>query len=217
MRSMSFKSSSDCEYEVAGGQPVDERFECGVVTGAAVASAIDVRRRVYVEEFGFDLGGSGWDEIDDRAFHLLATTSAGAPVASLRLVDEDARPFEVERFLEIEPFLPSGGRVAEITRLCVLAPYRRMTEASLVHLAILRGVFRLTKQLGVTEILASTRPDLAPLYDYLLFEMYPNAIYEHPEIGGQPHTLMHLNLDAAADRYQRSRRILYEAIRDILA
>ena len=209
---MSFKSSSGCEDEVAGGKSVDESFRCEVVTGAAVASAIDVRRRVYVDEFGFDLGGSGRDEIDDRAFQLLATTSAGLPVASLRLVDEDGRPFEVERFLDIEPYLPSEGRVAEITRFCVLAPYRRITEASLVHVAILREVLRLARQLKVTEILASTRPDLAPLYDYLLFEMYPNAIYEHPEIGGEPHTLMHLNLNSVIDRYRRSRRILYEAI-----
>jgi len=48
-----------------------ECFRCEVVSGLEAERAIEIRRQVYIEEFGFDLGGAGpRDALDDRAFHL---------------------------------------------------------------------------------------------------------------------------------------------------
>jgi hypothetical protein len=211
------------QYAVRGGRglPMTEagrstktitEFYCKVVNGKDADCALDIRRRVYIEEFGFDLGGSGpRDPIDDRSYQLLASTADGEPVGSLRLTD--TRPFEIEAFLDIGPYLEQGRRPAEITRLCILAPYRRISRATFVHLAILKEVLRLAWQVGVTDFIASTREELKPFYDYLLFETYPGAVYYHPEIGNTKHTLMRLDLATVVERYRRVRPALYEAVR----
>lgn len=189
-------------------------FRCEVVSGADVERAIEIRRHVYIEEFGYDLGGAGpRDALDDRAFHLLATTAGDEPVGSLRFLDAPARPFEIEAFLDLTPYLDPRRHPAEITRLCVAAAYRRITQAAFVHLVILEAVLRLAKQLGVTDIIASTRSDLMVFYQYLLFETYPDVVYRHPEIGGAVHTLMRLDLTKIEERYRTGRPTLYEAVR----
>jgi|ERR1700687_1604813 len=187
-----------------------ESFRCRVATGPDVERAIEIRRQVYTEEFGFDLGGAGpRDALDDRAIHLLATTSTDEPVASLRLIDASARPFEVESFLNLTPYLDPGRHPAEITRLCIRAPYRRITRTAFVHLAILDAVLRLAHRLNVTDFVASTRPDLMAFYAYLLFESYPHVVYRHPEIGNAEHTLMRLDLTTIKERYKSVRPTLY--------
>jgi len=108
-----------------------------VFFGNECGPSLEVRQRVYVEEFGFDLGGSARDELDARAFHIVATTAAGVSAASLRLVDAANRPFEVENFLDLGQYLAPESHPAEITRLCILAPFRRIATASLVHIALL--------------------------------------------------------------------------------
>jgi N-acyl-L-homoserine lactone synthetase len=194
----------------------DARFRCELVSGRDVDRVVDIRRRVYVEEFGFDLGGAVRDSLDDRAWHLLATGPNGEPAGALRLVDDASRPFEVEKFLALSDHLDPSRRAAEITRLCILAPYRRLSSQPLVHIAMLKSVFYLARSLGATDLIASTRPDLAAFYRYLLFEMHPEAAYRHPEIGFAVHVLMRLDLCAAARRYEETRPALFKLVRRVL-
>jgi len=188
-------------------------YRCEWVVGAA-RDALDVRRRVYIEEFGFDLGGSGPDEIDHRADHLVARNQSGEAVASLRLLDAPARPFEIERFLNLEPHLGPDWHPAEITRLCILAPYRRITHASFVHLALLRAILQLTRKRGITHIVAWTRRELMAFYRYVLFDAYEDVTFTHPGIGDALHTLVILDLGAFPDRCRIERPTLYRAVSD---
>jgi N-acyl-L-homoserine lactone synthetase len=196
-----------------GNKSSAEEFRCDVVTGPDIERAIEIRRQVYIEELGFDLGGAGpSDSLDDRAIHLLATTASGEAVGSLRFIDASARPFEIEAFLDLSPYISPARHPAEITRLCVIAPYRRITRAAFVHLAILEAVLRLARRLGVTDFVASTRSDLMAFYTYLLFETHPEAVYHHPEIGDALHTLVCLDLTTVAKRYRLLRPTLYRAV-----
>ena len=189
------------------------RFSCHWVTGDEAAEAIGIRRRVYVEEFGFDLGPNGArDELDDRSHHLITRTQAGEPVASLRLVDSENRPFEIDRFLEVDQYLQASWNPAEITRLCILPNFRRITRASFVHLAMLEAVLRLISELGTSHIVASTRDDLLPVYRYLLFDTYAGVTYAHPEIGNSIHTLMILDIHSFPERCRTERPTLYPAV-----
>ena len=190
---------------------MDYRYEW--VRADKAEEAFEIRRRVYTEEFGFDLGGGGpRDEFDEHAYHLVARTSSGEAVASLRLVDEREGAFEIERFLDLEGIVQPTWHPAEITRLCILAPFRRITQRSFIHLALLEAVLVLTNRLGVTHIIASTREDLMPVYRYLLFDAYPEVTYTHPEIGNALHTLMVLDLGAFPERCRRQRPTLYPAV-----
>jgi N-acyl-L-homoserine lactone synthetase len=187
-------------------------FRCDVAMGADIERAIAVRRLVYIDEFGFAFGGGGpRDSFDDRAYHLLATTAADEPVGSLRFLDAPARPFEIEEFLDITSLLPADRHPAEITRLCILAEYRKISKAAFVHLSMFEAVMRLAHGLGVTDIVASTRADLKSFYAYLLFETYESSVYRHPGIGDAVHTLMRLDLTTVAERYRRTRPTLYRA------
>ncbi len=188
-------------------------FRCEVATGAAIDQVMEIRRKVYIEEFGFRLAdGSPRDPLDERSYQLLATSASGEGVGSLRLTDAPARPFEIEAFLDLTPFVSPDRHPAEITRLCILPPYRRISRAAFVHLAILDRVLRLARQLGATDFIASTRSDLSAFYEYLLFETYPGAVYQHPEIGGAEHTLMRLDLTTVVERYRRFRPTLYPVV-----
>jgi len=196
---------------------VDQRphcgaFRCGVVCGDDVERAIEVRRRVYVEEFGFTLGGSVRDQVDDRATHLLAETGEGEAIASLRILDESERPFEIESFLSLSGFLTPGGHSAEITRLCIAAAHRKLSRENMVHVAILKAILEFSSRLGISEIIASTRKELIGFYRYLLFETFPEATYRHPDIGNSLHTLMRLNVTTLVERYKCVRPTLYRAI-----
>jgi hypothetical protein len=192
-------------------------YRCEWVVGEAARDALEVRRRVYIEEFGFDLGGSGpGDEIDRRADHLVAKNQSGEAVASLRLLDASARPFEIERFLNLEPHLGLAWHPAEITRLCILGPYRRITHASFVHLALLRAILQLTRERGITHIVAWTRRELMPFYRYVLFDVYEDVTFTHPGIGDAIHTLVILDLGAFPDRCRIERPTLYHAVSDAL-
>lgn len=191
-------------------------YRCEWVFGSGADEALAIRRRVYIEEFGFDLGGSGpADEIDQRAHHLVARTQSGEAVASLRLLDPSARPFEIERFLDLDAHLAPTCVPAEITRLCILAPYRRITHASFVHLALLRAVLELTQQLGITHIVAWTRQELMPFYKYVLFDAYENVTFTHPGIRDALHTLVMLDLAAFSERCRIERPTLYRAVSDV--
>lgn len=193
------------------------QFRCEWVTGTAVQQALDIRRHVYIEEFGFDLGGGGpADEFDARAYQLVVTTEAGDPAASLRLLDNRARPFEIERFIDLAPHLARDWRPAEITRLCIMAPYRRITQSSFIHLVLLEAVLQLAGRLGITHVVASTRQELMGFYKYLLFEPYPDVTYEHPEIGDALHTLMILDLAGLLERCRLQRPTLFPVVRDAL-
>jgi hypothetical protein len=192
-------------------------YSCEWVVGGDAQEALGIRHRVYGEEFGFDVGAaSGPDEIDARAHHLVAKTATGEAVASLRFLDASARPFEIERFLDIDAHLAPGCRPAEITRLCILAPYRRITHASFVHLALLRSVLELAQRLDTTHIVAWTRDELMPFYKYILFDAYDDVTFTHPGIRDARHTMVILDLAAFAERSRIERPTLYHAVSDVL-
>jgi N-acyl-L-homoserine lactone synthetase len=185
------------------------------VDGAS--QAFEVRKRVYIEEYGFDLGGRGpQDDIDDRAHHLVATAEEGEPVASLRLVDAVDRPFEMERFVDISSYIANYNRPAEVTRMCITQPYRRITHGSFVHMVLLRALLEKSGELGVSHIVASTRRELSRFYAYSMFEVVPGITYEHPEIGGATHVFMMLDLSRFRRLCRVERPTLYSGVSDIL-
>jgi predicted GNAT family N-acyltransferase len=179
--------------------------------------AFEVRRRVYIEEYGFDLGGRGpKDDIDDRAQHLLVTAEGGEPVASLRLVDAADRPFEIERFVDINSHIVNCVRPAEVTRMCIAQPYRRITHASFVHVVLLRALLEKARELGISHIVASTRAELSRFYAYSMFETVPDVTYRHPEIGGALHIFMMLDVGRFRRRCRLERPTLYSGVFDII-
>jgi N-acyl-L-homoserine lactone synthetase len=192
-------------------------YRCEVLERSRIEDALGVRRRVYMEEFGFDLGGHGpQDALDEKAHHMVARDASGQAVASLRLIDGPDRPFEIEEFLDLSPYLNYDSHPAEITRLCIVAEHRRITRASFVHLAMLEGVLRLARDLGVTHLVASTRDELMSFYQYLLFETFAGVTYQHPEIGNATHTLMLLDLRTFKERCRRERPTLFEVVASAL-
>lgn len=192
-------------------------YRCEWVRGSAAGEALEIRRRVYMEELGFALGGTGpGDSHDARALHLVARTETGEAVASLRLLEPTARPFEIEQFIDLSAHLNPSWRPAEITRLCILAAHRRITEASFVHLALLRSVLDLTRRLDVTHIVAWTRPELMSFYKYVLFDAYPDVTFTHPGIRDARHTMVMLELATFGERCRVQRPTLYRAMSDAL-
>jgi len=194
-------------------------FCCRVASGTDIARAIEIRRKVYVEEFGFSLGGNdGSDNFDRKAYHLLVTnTNNGEPVASLRLLDAPDRPFEVESFVDICTIIGRDRHPAEVSRFCVLLPYRRVSRQMFVHLSILEAFLRLSRELGVTDLIAWAREELLGFYKYILFEILEEYTFDHPKIGNRKHTLMRLDLTSLEERYKERRPSLYHLVKSSLS
>ena len=190
-------------------------FCCRVASGADISRAIEIRRKVYVEEFGFALGGrDGSDSFDNNAYHLLVTKATdGQPVASLRLLDAPARPFEVESFVDIRAIVGPDRHLAEVSRLCVLLPYRRVSRQMFVHLSILEASLRLARELGVTDLIGWARQELLGFYKYILFEILDEYTFDHPKIGNRRHTLMRLDLTRLEELYKERRPGLYQFVK----
>jgi predicted GNAT family N-acyltransferase len=122
------------------------------------------RRKVYERDWPHVPIDQIVDRPDDAAYHLLASTDAGDIVASLRVVPSEQRPFDMERFISLDGIVPEERRPAEIGRLCVKHENRHVRSGSFVHLGMLKLAVDLSQELGITDLLLTSLPDLRNFY-----------------------------------------------------
>ena len=181
-------------WKVAAGDDVDR------------ADALLVRYRVYCEELGYRWD-TAEDSFDARADICAIRARDGAAIASLRILGPEARPFEVERFARIDHLAPQQSRLAEISRFCVLPPFRHIS--SFVHFAAFQFAFDLARLERFSHFIVWVKPSLEPIYRYLLFEAVEDAReFQHPDLGNALHRILLLNLNGLAERYGKSRHPL---------
>jgi len=159
--------------------------------------ALELRTRIYTQE----LGTTGQDRFDTLAFHLIAKDSTGSVVACLRIVGPEDRPFDIERLVDISPFVQTGKSPAEISRFCVEPSHRDIAPGHTIHLGMLKLVYEFTLRYHITDLFTLVMPHLITFYRFILFKpLHVNC--EHP-IFGSAH-LMHLDLDGVRRRLQHA-------------
>ncbi|MBI1817549.1 MAG: GNAT family N-acetyltransferase [Deltaproteobacteria bacterium] len=169
--------------------------------------AIRVRRQVYCTELGYQ---GEEDAVDQRAHLCVVRTNDGEAVASLRIVGPAQRPFEIETFRSLDEILPLEHRAAEISRFCALPAFRSIS--SLVHLAAFKFAFGLADCEGFSHFVIWSKPILAPIYRYLLFETIRDVQFEHPGLGNERHAVLVLDLRDIVTRYRQTRPALWSLL-----
>jgi predicted GNAT family N-acyltransferase len=158
-----------------------------VAAGKERLRAVEFRNRVYEQEFG----DAATDELESRAFYLVACAVAGEVVATFRLVAE--RPFEVERYVDLGDSIAPSRRAAELGRLCVQPEWRRIRQQTFLHLGMLKLAIEFAQQRDITDFFIGALGSLRNFYGRALFR--PLGLSYHHPVGGVLH-VMRLDLVA---------------------
>jgi N-acyl-L-homoserine lactone synthetase len=135
---------------------------------AAVARAIDVRRRVYRDLSGYDVPVP--DEYDGRSWFLLAEqVSSGEAVGSMRVTPRSLGPLEAEEYFRLPASLLAPG-VVEITRFAILPEHRQSKRfLPVVALGLYKLVCHFTRQLRASHVVICSKPERSFAYQWLGF------------------------------------------------
>ena len=175
---------------------------------------LDIREHTYVREKGRALKVIQEDDFDQRAINFLASTTKGEPVAAIRF--NPYRPFEMESYINIETYIPSGRRPAEINRFCVLPQFRKISRSGFVHLGLLKIVYDYATSIGVTDLFICTNPHLQRLYESALFEPLTSPTIPYEIWEGDLQMLMKLDLLSLKSRCERSQSSYHKLLYDLL-
>jgi hypothetical protein len=160
------------------------------------------------KKYGFAQPSDCRDAFDERATQYICLDSESQEVLGcLRLLACSARPFEVETFLDVSQWLPSGTTVAELTRFSV--PICKRISAIKFGLWKLAWLDAIAK--GHTHFLIWTTEHKKRMYEYLGFVPYPNdsTAFNHPILGNHSHIVMTVDLTTVAELFQRTRPELH--------
>lgn len=179
-----------------------------VASGPERAQALEIRREVYARDWPGVPMAKVIDAADETAHHLVACTGEGEVIASLRIIASGQRPFDMDRYVFVDPLLPSGRVPAEIGRLCVKHGRRHIKSNSFVQLGIFELGINLSLQLGATDLLLTALPTLRNIYRLAGFTD-AGATFHHP-IWGYVHVMRLdlLGLSGDGMRTKSARRIL---------
>jgi predicted GNAT family N-acyltransferase len=193
---------------VALNQPITRDFIFRALSPKELPLALQVRKAVYVDELAYDAAGVLRDPLDDRAQHFLGTTRDGSPVAAMRIIRWDARPFEVESFLDMTALLTSESRAGEISRLCILEKYRNLTRTQFVHAGMWKLAYDYALRSDLEEFLIWAPPPLARVYEYLGFSRVPSMVFQHPLFANRPYQVLSVDLLGLEEDYRKRRHPL---------
>lgn len=170
--------------------------------------ALRVRRAVYGAELGYQIDGILQDPLDGSARHFIGTTRIGEPVAAMRIIIEDKRPFELESFVNIAPFLEKGARAGEISRMCILPEFRSLTRNRFVHAGMWKLAWDYAAACGLTEFWIWAPPSIVGIYEYLGFRKVPDLNFLHPLFDNKAYQVLRIDLRTLEDEYRRRKHPL---------
>jgi N-acyl amino acid synthase FeeM len=171
-----------------------------------VAKALDVRRRVYRDDCGYDV--SVPDEYDCRSWLLLAENAVtGEAVGSMRVTPRSYGRVEAEECFELPAELRVPSTV-EITRFAILPAYRNqlrilpVVAAGLVKLAIL-----FMQRIEARRLVVCARPERVWTYSWLNMTATGRKAH-YRKLDGAEHELLTCDLlDAVEGRNHRYKEV----------
>jgi hypothetical protein len=173
------------------------------------AAALEVRNAVYCEELGHRWESPA-DEFDDRAHLCVVRDPSNLPIASVRILGPEGRPFEIETFLDLSQVLPKDSRAAEMNRFAILPPHRKISSS--VHLALFKFSMDLAALERFSHFVLATKAQVAPIYRYLGFEQVPGYSFAHRTLGNDRHDLFLLSLREMLEKFKRTRHPLLRLV-----
>ena len=174
-------------------------------------SALQLRDRIYREETGH----APFDDLDDRAIHLVALESLGVVVAASRIVGPECRPFEFERHVSLAPFVDPRVPIGLVGRFCVAHEFRHVPDSLWLHLGMLKLMYLVAKKERLASLVMYTFDHLLTFYRGAYFEPL-NVAFFHSGYGQEMH-LMRLDVDTFERQHLGKRGRLTKAFESIEA
>ena len=133
-----------------------------------LAQALEIRRRVYVDDVGYDVPVP--DALDGRSWLLLAIHEAtGEPVGSMRITPRFAGPFELEEFFTLSSSLRSP-KCVELNRFAILPAHRKgKTFLPVVSLGLFKLAMSFLQSMGMHQLVIASKPERIWTYEWLSF------------------------------------------------
>lgn len=122
------------------------------------ARALDVRREVYVENFGYDVPVP--DEYDHRSWLLVAEhVESGEIVGTMRATPRNFGPIEAEEYFTLPSDLDRADTI-EISRFAILAGHRKTrTFLPVVSVGLFKLVYELAMVVGAERQVVCTKAE----------------------------------------------------------
>lgn len=162
-------------------------------TPEEVAQALEIRRRIYHDEVGYDVAIP--DEYDHRSWFLLAEEiETGKRVGTIRLTPRTEGLLEAEEYFRLP--LPLQARISlEVSRFAILPEYRKgKTFLPVVSL----GLFNLTRcfadAMSFKYLVICSKAERLWTYEWLRFRR-TGIVARYEKLKGAEHELLFLSFD----------------------
>jgi predicted GNAT family N-acyltransferase len=165
------------------------------------ARALELRQQVYAHEWPHVPVDIVVDDLDSRAHHLVALDTSQQVIAALRMVGPDQRPFDLDPFVVLSDFIPSGRVPAEIGRFCIRPDQRQIRKDVVLPMGMLKLSYDFARKQGFTDLVIVTWPRLRNFFRLGFFEPVGISL-EHPTWGRG--TVMRLDLVNIETHYSDS-------------
>jgi len=164
----------------------------------ATESALDVRRRVYRENCGYDVPVP--DEYDARSWLLLAEhVDSGEAVGTMRITPRSAGPLEAEEYFRLPRHLLSP-HTAEVTRFAILPEHRRGEG---VMPSVSFGLFKLLinflDEIGARHAVVCSKEERIWTYEWLCFRR-TGLVASYAKLANAAHELLTVELQELRQR-----------------
>jgi N-acyl-L-homoserine lactone synthetase len=133
-----------------------------------VAQALEIRRRVYVDDVGYDVPVP--DALDGRSWLLLAIhEETGEAVGSMRITPRFAGSFELEEYFTLTSAFRSP-KCVELNRFAILPAHRKgKTFLPVVSLGMFKLAMRFLQSMGMHQLVIASKPQKIWTYEWLGF------------------------------------------------
>jgi N-acyl-L-homoserine lactone synthetase len=151
------------------------------------ARALELRREVYVGDFGYDLPVP--DQYDRRSWLLIAESEEdGEIVGTMRITPRMFGPLEAEEYFRL-PAALAGSRVVEISRFAIRRSHRRTHAGPTVAIGLFKLCYELVTALGAKHQVICSKAEKLGTYLAMGFESTGiTARYE--KLNGAEHELL---------------------------
>ncbi len=156
------------------------------------ARCLDVRREVYVRNFGYDVPVP--DAYDHRAWLLMAEhIESGETVGTMRILPRAFGPIEAEEYFRLPAHLDSKNAI-EISRFAILPAHRKTrTFYPIVSLGLFRMCYEFVMAIGSDCQIVCSKP--AKLWTYQAMGFTSTGITARYEsLNGAEHELLQHDL-----------------------
>ena len=152
------------------------------------ARALEVRREVYVENFGYDVPVP--DEYDHRSWLLVAEhVESGEIVGTMRMTPRTYGPVEAEEYFTLPKDLDSTDAI-EISRFAILAGHRKTrTFLPVVSVGLFRLCFDLAMLVGAERQIVCTKAERLWSYQSMGFQS-TGIKTRYEKLNGTEHELL---------------------------